>query len=162
LFRTKELSLVSKPLLIGKLPEMGKLCTKKHFKVVTLPGQPFTAVALKFRSFNNMDFKEISNKAIEIRQKYHFLEEKRGHIWSNSEIMEGLVGDIGDLMKLIMAKEGSRSIDNVDEKLKHELCDCLWCLLVLANKYGINLETEFMEKMDSQSNDIDSKLKELL
>jgi NTP pyrophosphatase (non-canonical NTP hydrolase) len=109
-----------------------------------------------------MDFKEISNKAIEIRQKYHLLEEKRGHIWSNSEIMEGLVGDIGDLMKLVMAKEGSRSIDNVDEKLKHELCDSLWCLLVLANKYGINLETEFMEKMDSLSNDIDSKLKELL
>jgi len=107
-----------------------------------------------------MDFQTLSQKANDVRQKYSLLEEKRGHVWSNSEIMEGLVGDIGDLMKLIMAKEGSRSIDNVDEKLRHELCDCLWCLLVLANKYEINLETEFMKKMDSLSNDIDSKLQE--
>lgn len=95
-----------------------------------------------------MDFKTISDRAVKVREKYRLLEEKRGHVWSNSEIMEGFVGDIGDLMKLVMAKEGTREIDDVDEKLKHELCDCLWCVLVLAKKYNIDIESEFMEKMD--------------
>ena len=95
-----------------------------------------------------MDFKTISDKALEIRQKYHAFELKKvGHNWSNREIMEGFVGDVGDLMKFVMAKEGSRQIDDVDEKLAHELSDCLWCILVLAKKYNIDLETEFMEKM---------------
>jgi NTP pyrophosphatase (non-canonical NTP hydrolase) len=105
-----------------------------------------------------MDFKTISDKAIEIRQKYHQLESKNGHVWTNQEIMEGFVGDVGDLMKLVMAKEGVRKIDDVDEKLSHELCDCLWCVLVLAHKYGINLETEFVEKMNELDNRISSEL----
>jgi NTP pyrophosphatase (non-canonical NTP hydrolase) len=98
-----------------------------------------------------MDFKTISDRALAIRQKYHQFELKKvGHSWSNREIMEGFIGDVGDLMKFVMAKEGSRHIDDVDDKLAHELCDCLWCVLVLASKYNINLETEFLVKMDEQ------------
>ena len=106
-----------------------------------------------------MDFNDIKQKALEIREKYHQFELKNiGHTWTNSEIMAGFVGDVGDLTKLIMAKEGSRQIDNVDEKLKHELCDCLWCVLILANKYGINLESEFMSKMNELDQQISAKL----
>lgn len=97
----------------------------------------------------NMDFKQISDKALAVRAKYNQLNQKNvGHAWSNRELMEGFVGDVGDLMKFVMAKEGSRHIDDVDEKLKHELADCLWCILVLSKNYGIDLDTEFMEKMD--------------
>jgi NTP pyrophosphatase (non-canonical NTP hydrolase) len=53
------------------------------------------------------------------------------------------MGDVGDLAKLVQAKEGIREIANVDEKLAHELADCLWCVLVLANKYHIDLEGAF-------------------
>jgi len=68
--------------------------------------------------------------------------------------MEGFVGDIGDLMKIVMAKEGIRSMEDVDQKLAHELSDCLWCILVLAARYGIDLEGEFAKTMD----DLDSRL----
>lgn len=96
-----------------------------------------------------MDFKTLSQRAIEIRNKYSELEKnKQGREWTNLNLMEGFVGDVGDLMKLIMAKEGVRDIENVDEKLAHELSDCLWCILVLADKYGIDLEQSFMETMD--------------
>jgi len=61
--------------------------------------------------------------------------------------MEGFVGDVGDLMKLVMAKEGVRTIEDVDKKLKHELCDCLWSVLVLAKKFDIDIEREFLDKM---------------
>jgi len=50
-------------------------------------------------------------------------------------------------MKLIMTKSGVRSTDSVDEKLAHELSDCLWSLLVLADKYNINLEKSFLDTM---------------
>jgi NTP pyrophosphatase (non-canonical NTP hydrolase) len=106
-----------------------------------------------------MDFKQISDKALEIREKYQQFELKNvGHSWSNQEIMAGFVGDVGDLMKFVMAKEGSRQIDDVDEKLKHELCDCLWSILVLAKKYDIDLESEFMSKMAELDQKISGRL----
>ncbi len=107
-----------------------------------------------------MDFKTISDKALSVREKYNQLNEKNvGHAWGNRELMEGFVGDIGDLMKLVMAKEGSRHIDDVDEKIKHELADCLWCVLVLANRYSIDLETEFMQKMTELDERVTSEIK---
>lgn len=77
--------------------------------------------------------------------------------------MEGFVRDVGDLMKLIMAKEGARDIEDVEKKLAHELSDCLWSILVLSNKYGVNIEEAFMktvgelEKRIAAENNIASK-----
>lgn len=105
-----------------------------------------------------MDFKTLSQRAIEIRNKYSALEKKKkGREWTNLNLMEGFVGDVGDLMKLIMAKEGVRDVENVDEKLAHELSDCLWSILVLADKYGIDLEQSFMKTMDELENRIKSE-----
>jgi NTP pyrophosphatase (non-canonical NTP hydrolase) len=107
-----------------------------------------------------MDFKQISDKALAVRAKYNELNQKNvGHSWSNRELMEGFVGDVGDLMKFVMAKEGSRHIDDVDEKLKHELADCLWCILVLSKNYGVEIDTEFMEKMDELDERVSAELK---
>jgi NTP pyrophosphatase (non-canonical NTP hydrolase) len=96
-----------------------------------------------------MDFKDISKRALEIRNKYSEFEKKRnGKEWTKEEIMEGFVVDVGDLMRLVMAKKGVRHVEDVDAKLAHELSDCLWCVLVLANKYGIDIEKEFLKTMD--------------
>ena len=57
------------------------------------------------------------------------------------------VGDIGDLMKLIQAQNKIRFIPNYQEKLKHDLADCLWSIIILANLYDVNLETAFIETM---------------
>jgi NTP pyrophosphatase (non-canonical NTP hydrolase) len=70
-----------------------------------------------------------------------------GRPWSREEIMQGLVGDVGDLMKLVMAKSGTRPITEADRKLAHELADCLWSVLVLANRYEVDLEKEFFATM---------------
>lgn len=105
-----------------------------------------------------MDFQDLAKRAIQIREKYSQLELKRdGKSWTNEQIMEGFVGDMGDLMKLVMAKSGARKIEEVDKKLAHELADCLWCVLVLSNKYGVNIEKEFMETMDALEKRIDEE-----
>lgn len=103
-----------------------------------------------------MDFKSLQQRALEIREKYSKLEEqKNGISWTNAQIMEGFVGDVGDLMKLVMAKEGVRDIEDVDNKLAHELSDCLWSILVLANKYNVDLEASFLQTMDELEKRID-------
>jgi NTP pyrophosphatase (non-canonical NTP hydrolase) len=94
------------------------------------------------------DLKDLQKQARDIRQKYAELNMKQGHNqWGGKDYAMGFAGDFGDLMKLVMAKEKMRQIDDVDAKLKHELSDCLWSLLILANEYEIDLDTEFKKTM---------------
>lgn len=51
--------------------------------------------------------------------------QKRGIQWNEQQLMTGFVGDVGDLSKIIMAKHDLRDMENVDQKLAHELSDCL-------------------------------------
>lgn len=96
-----------------------------------------------------MSIAELQKRAIEVREKYAELNKKNGHNpWGAKDFAMGFAGDFGDLQKLVMAKENMRTIENVDSKLKHELADCLWSLLVLAQHYNIRLEDEFIKTMD--------------
>jgi NTP pyrophosphatase (non-canonical NTP hydrolase) len=105
-----------------------------------------------------MKFEDIVSRAIEIREKYSAYEkDKVGKVWNNEQIAEGFVGDVGDLVKLVMAKEGYREIEGVNEKLKHELVDCLWSIIVLAHRYGIDLQGAFIETMDHLESKLDNK-----
>lgn len=105
-----------------------------------------------------MQFEDLLKRAIEIRTKYDKLNaERRGVVWNEQDLMAGFVGDVGDLSKIIMAKHGLRAIDDVDAKLAHELADCLWSVLVLANKYDIDLAAEFLKTMDGLDKRIDKE-----
>ncbi|GIK83934.1 MAG: hypothetical protein BroJett025_05560 [Patescibacteria group bacterium] len=107
-----------------------------------------------------MTFQQIIQKALEVREKYSQLEkEKYGREWNVQELMSGFVGDVGDLSKLLQAKNGIRQIENVDEKLKHELADCLWSIIVLADKFDIDLAQAFNQNMDELENKLDAKTK---
>ena len=91
-----------------------------------------------------MDFSDLEQSALHLNALYEKLETKLyGRIWSTEELALGFVGDVGDLAKLIQAHAGVRTIDDCHAKLGHELADCLWSILVLANKCGIDLEAEF-------------------
>ncbi|HMR72525.1 MAG TPA: nucleotide pyrophosphohydrolase [Candidatus Saccharibacteria bacterium] len=92
---------------------------------------------------------DLLKRAQEIRAKYDELNANDGHTkWSASDYTAGFVGDVGDLMKLVMAKEGKRRGDDVDAKLQHVLSDCLWSLLIIAAEYDIDLERSFFATMD--------------
>ena len=94
-----------------------------------------------------MTYEDLLKRAVEVRKKYDELNAKRGVVWNEQNLMSGFVGDVGDLVKLVMAKDGKRRGNDIDAKLKHELGDCLWSLLVIANHYGINLEDAFSSTM---------------
>jgi len=95
------------------------------------------------------DLKDLQARALEIADKYAELNTKQGrNKWEPKDRALGFVTDVGELMELVMAKEGMRHVDEVDAKLKHELADCLWSVLVLAANYGVDLEKEFGATMN--------------
>lgn len=92
-----------------------------------------------------MKFSDLEKSALQLNELYEQLEIKRyGRIWTTGELALGFVGDVGDLAKLVQASAGIRDIDDCKAKLGHELSDCLWSIIVLANKCGVDLEGEFV------------------
>jgi NTP pyrophosphatase (non-canonical NTP hydrolase) len=97
-----------------------------------------------------MELTELTRRAVEVRARFAAAEMARsGRPWSRAELAQGFVGDVGALIKLVMAKEGRRAGPaELDAKLAHELADCLWSVLVLAEAYGVDLERAFVNTMD--------------
>ena len=91
-----------------------------------------------------MKLSELEAAALHLNDLYEQLEVKKyGRVWTTGELALGFVGDVGDLAKLIQASAGIRDIEDWKARLGHELSDCLWSILVLAHKCGIDLEAEF-------------------
>ena len=101
-----------------------------------------------------MELQAFIEKANEIKSLYAAQNQKQ---WGVQEYTQGLVGDVGDLAKLVLTKEGYRNIEDVDAKLAHEVSDCLWSVLVIASELGIDLEKEFFSNMDALKVKIESK-----
>ena len=99
-----------------------------------------------------MHLEDIIARARHIRSLYEDYErETYGREWSTAEIVLGLMGDLGDLAKLIQAHLGIRgtlSKQEIEAELAHELADCLWSVLVLSDKLQINLGDAFVATMD--------------
>jgi NTP pyrophosphatase (non-canonical NTP hydrolase) len=105
-----------------------------------------------------MEFRDMVHLANEVRDAYEAVNQRNGFKpWGISDYAQGFVGDVGDLQKMVMAKAGVRSFDDinragfpdVDAALAHELADCLWSVMVLAAKLGVDLETVFLSSMDA-------------
>lgn len=93
------------------------------------------------------NFQKMIDRAVVIKNKYHERESKK---WGVEQTMAGLVTDIGELNEIVMIYNGYRNDVNgdVEKRLKHELSDVLYSLMILANKTGIDLEKEFDITMD--------------
>jgi NTP pyrophosphatase (non-canonical NTP hydrolase) len=107
-----------------------------------------------------MNFTDLEKSALRLNELYEQLEIKMyGRVWTTEELALGFVGDVGDLAKLIQANAGVRKIDDCKAKLGHELSDCLWSIMVLANKCGIDLVGEYSkntrELIEYVSNELD-------
>jgi NTP pyrophosphatase (non-canonical NTP hydrolase) len=106
-----------------------------------------------------MTLVEAQKRASEIRSLYSQLEESLyGRSWNTQEIMLGFLGDVGDLAKLVQGAAGIRNTTDLEDKLAHELADCLWSVLVLADRLGIDLEGAFDASMSTLEQNIRNKL----
>ena len=95
-----------------------------------------------------MDFSQLVERALSLRKRYEERERSLyGSSWTSEELALGFVGDVGDLAKLVVAENGKRAIPDSRRKLEHELADCLWSVIVLADAHGIDLEQAFLQTM---------------
>ena len=100
-----------------------------------------------------MEFSEMRAAARGVRQSYAAMEQRRyGRTWTPEEVMLGFLGDVGDLAKLVQGKAGARPTADLDDKVAHELADCLWSVMTLAELYGVDLEQSFSNTMRHLSN----------
>ena len=106
-----------------------------------------------------MEFSSIQKRALEVREKYSNLERHKGtKEWSREDLVRGFVGDVGDLVKLTMVEDGIRNIDDSKNKIAHELADCLWSIIVIADEYDVDLKESFLKNMEELDQRIDSEL----
>ncbi|PKH44465.1 MazG nucleotide pyrophosphohydrolase domain-containing protein [Nocardioides alpinus] len=91
----------------------------------------------------------MQERARTVRSRYAEVEASSyGRSWTTEEIMLGFLGDVGDLAKLVQGKAGVRPRPDLDEALAHELADCLWSVLTLADAYDVDLGASFSSTMD--------------
>jgi len=90
---------------------------------------------------------------MDLRRQY---EEKEKQLYgsplTDEDIAQGFLGDVNNLVKLVMAEQGKREIANSKEKLESQLAHCLWSVIVLAKMQDIDLQQSFMEAMDRLEN----------
>ncbi len=104
------------------------------------------------------DFRNLIERALQLKNIFDESALRRGEKpWSRGELVRGFVGDVGALSKLSMAADGLRSLPGHREKLGHELADCLWSVLVLADEYGVDLENEFDRLINKLSNELEAE-----
>lgn len=109
-----------------------------------------------------MDLQQLVEKAQKIKIKYDRVHElKKEKAWTVREFTQGLCGDTSVLSKLLLIKEGYLEGEGNEEKIKHEVFDCLWSILVIADELGIDLEKDFPKQAEILEAKIDKLLAEL-
>jgi NTP pyrophosphatase (non-canonical NTP hydrolase) len=95
-----------------------------------------------------LELKAAATRARALRELFAALETRRhGRAWTTPEIALGFVGDVGDLAKLVQAAVGVRDVPDLRARLAHELADCLWSVLTLADQLDVDLERAFSDTM---------------
>lgn len=96
-----------------------------------------------------MEFQKLVNRAMDLRNQYEKKEHKLyGAVSTDEDVAQGFLGDVNNLVKLVMAQHGKRVIANSSEKLSAQLAHCLWSVIVLSQMHNVDLEQSFMEAMD--------------
>jgi NTP pyrophosphatase (non-canonical NTP hydrolase) len=99
----------------------------------------------------NIKFEQIQKLSLDIKQTYDNINQKDGHQkWKVEDYTMGMVGDCGDLCKLITAKNKLRrnKSENLNQDIEHELVDILWSLIVIADQLDINLEEAAINQLN--------------
>lgn len=107
-----------------------------------------------------MDLAAASARAKDIRDLYEQMEERiHGSAWTPQELMVGFMQDVGDLGRMVMAAEGRwKHGDDVPGDLAHELAECLWWVLVLADRLGVDITAAFASTMDGLGERLTARL----
>lgn len=99
-----------------------------------------------------MDFREIINRSVKIREQY-FEEEETilAARWTVEQDALAFLTDAGLVGRLTMDDQGAWPSDDNPRMLRHKLGECVWWLAVLASRMNLDLEacvSEFLDKKE--------------
>ena len=90
---------------------------------------------------NNNSLDEIINRSLEIRSKYHQLEQQHhGSKWTVEEDALAYLTDAGLVGRNVMSQQGRWPKAESQEEFKHKLGENVWWLIVLADRSGIDIK----------------------
>ncbi|HYI24593.1 MAG TPA: hypothetical protein VD767_04215 [Thermomicrobiales bacterium] len=97
-----------------------------------------------------MEFSQLQQRSREIRDRYAAANQAAGRPqWGSAEYLSGMVADIGALSTLVMVQNGFREGGaDLDSRIAHELADCLWSVIILADELDVDMEAAFFATMD--------------
>ena len=89
-----------------------------------------------------MEIKELLDRSVQIRKRYHELEIKNhGEKWSVEEDLLALSNDIGNLNRLVMTKF-ERYYDETPYTLEEKIAENIWWLIELSDRLDVDIEKE--------------------
>lgn len=93
-----------------------------------------------------MEIQEIIERSKNIRAAYHQLEKQHhGSEWTVEEDALAFLTDAGLVGRHTMSQQERWPANNTDTELEHKLGECIWWLIVLADRMDIGIE-EAIEK----------------
>lgn len=103
----------------------------------------------------DMNFNKIIERCVSIRESYRKLEEQyHGEKWSVLEDALAFLTDAGLVGRLTMSQqERWPNGSNTEAELEHKLSECIWWLIVLAERMDIDIGEAldgFLSKLEKQ------------
>lgn len=107
-------------------------------------------------------FSELIKRSFEIRKRYHKLERlHHKSTWTVEEDALAFLSDAGLVGRLTMAQQGRWPISDEDSPdLKHKLGECMWWLIVLAERMNVDIHDalqNFVVKTESHFSEMSSE-----
>lgn len=102
----------------------------------------------------------MQTRAVQLRERFAAFEQATyGQEWTTNDLVIGLVKDVGDLAEIVQRLEGKRPTRSTSPRadLEHELGDCLWSLLVIADRFDIDVAQAYENTIGDISNWIDQQ-----
>lgn len=91
-------------------------------------------------------FGKIIKRSIDIRKRYHQLEKSiHGSEWSVEEDALAFLTDAGLVGRNIMSQQERWPKEDAEQELRHKIGECMWWLLILADRVEMNPE-EILEE----------------
>lgn len=99
-------------------------------------------------------FQEIIERSVQIRNQYHKLEEQYHETrWTVEEDVLAFLTDAGLVGRLTMSQQKRwPKGGNTEAELEHKLSECIWWLLVLADRMEIDIKDSmehFLTKLEN-------------
>ncbi len=102
------------------------------------------------KEVDKISLKDMQHRAMQIANRYDEYNRVIGRKgWDAQDFTNGLIGDVGDLMKAMMAVHNRRDVTDAISKVEHELNDILWSILLLYKFFQLEPTESFMKAMDA-------------